>query len=311
MADFFSGGWSIYIGAVSVLSLIACLVLLVIASRRTVVVKPDGSIDETTGHVWDDDLRELNNPLPRWWMVLFVGTVLFSVAYLVLYPGLGSSPGTLGWSSVAEHATDQQKAREAIAPLYARFASMPPAELAADARAMSIGERLFINNCATCHGSDAKGSKGFPNLTDHDWLWGGSPEKIAETISNGRRGTMPAMAAALTGKDDLHNVAQYVLRLSSDSPPNIAAQFGRTKFNACAACHGAGGKGNPALGAPNLSDKVWLHGWGEEAVVAMINNGKTNVMPAHAGRLTPEQIHVLSTYVWQLSRTQGGNGAPP
>ena len=166
---------------------------------------------------------------------------------------------------------------------------------------MAIGERLFANNCATCHGADARGSKGFPNLTDHDWLYGGTPEKIVETITDGRQGTMPPIAAAVGNSDDVRNVANYVLSLSGSPHDSIAASKGRAKFAVCAACHGADGKGNQALGAPNLTDAIWLHGWGEEAIVAMVTNGKTNVMPAHGSRLTPQQIHVLAAYVWGLS----------
>ncbi len=309
MADFISQGWSFYIAAVSLLSLVACLVLLFAASRRTVVLKPDGSIDETTGHVWDGDLRELNNPLPRWWMVLFVATVLFSIVYLLLYPGLGSAPGKLGWTSTGEHEEDVQRARDAAAPLFARLAALPAPALAADPAAMAIGERLFIQHCSTCHGSDARGSKGFPNLADKDWLWGGSPEKIAESIAGGRNGVMPPMAAAVGSSEDLRNLAAYVVSLSSSSPPSLAAQLGRSSFTTCAACHGADGRGNPALGAPNLTDNVWLHGWGEQAVISIVTQGKNNAMPAHAQRLTPQQIHVLAAYVWQLSRPAAGGGA--
>ncbi|MED5622425.1 cytochrome-c oxidase, cbb3-type subunit III [Ideonella sp. BN130291] len=300
MSDFFSQGWSVTIAIVTILSLIACLALLVIAARRKVMAG-----DNTTGHVWDEDLREMNNPLPRWWMGLFVATVLFSFGYLIFYPGLGSADGTLQWSSTAQHAAEQRKAREATAPLYARFAGLPADQLAREPQAMGIGERLFVNHCATCHGSDARGSKGFPNLTDNDWLHGGTPEKIAESITQGRQGQMPPMAAAVGGEQDVRNVANYVLSLSGSPHNSLAAQLGRAKFAACAACHGPDGRGNQALGAPNLTDKVWLHGWGEDAVVAMINNGKTNVMPAHASRLSPEQIHVLASYVWSLSQPRG------
>jgi len=175
--------------------------------------------------------------------------------------------------------------------------------LAKDSAAMGIGERLFGNNCAGCHGSNAKGSKGFPNLTDGDWLYGGSPETIAETITKGRMGVMPPMAAAVGTAEDVRNVANYVLSLS-DSPHNsAAAQLGKPKFVVCAACHGPDGKGNQALGAPNLTDKVWLHGWGEGAVAAMINQGKTNIMPGFADRLSAQQIHVLAAYVWSLSQS--------
>lgn len=297
MSDFFNQGWSVFIAVATVGGLLGCLVLLYIASRRQVMAS-----DNTTGHVWDEDLRELNNPLPMWWMGLFVLTVVFSGIYLALYPGLGSHEGKLGWTSLGEHAADQAQARAEMAPVYAAFTGMAPEQLAKDPQAHAIGERLFSNNCATCHGADAKGSKGFPNLTDSDWLWGGSIENITETIVKGREGNMPPMAAAVGSGEDVRHLAHYVLSLSGSPHNPLFAQLGKSKFTACAACHGMGGKGNPALGAPNLSDKVWLHGWGEDAIVAMVNNGKHNQMPAHADRLTPEQIRVLAAYVWGLSK---------
>ena len=298
MSDFFNSGWSIYIAVVTVLGLVACLGLLIIAARRRVMAG-----DNTTGHIWDEDLRELNNPLPRWWMWLFVLTVVFAAGYLALYPGLGSSAGSLRWTSVGQHQEEVAKARAATAPLFAGFMATAVPDLARNPQAMAVGERLFANNCAACHGSDARGSKGFPNLADNDWLWGGTPERIKETITGGRQGMMPSMAAAVGNAEDVRNVANYVLSLSGSPHNGIAAQLGASKFTVCAACHGPAGKGNPALGAPNLTDKVWLHGWGEDAIVAMVNNGKTNVMPAHGSRLTPEQIHVLTAYVWGLSNT--------
>ena len=302
MSDFFNNGWSIFIAAGTLLGLAGCLWLLVIASKRKVMVGPQGD-DGTTGHVWDEDLKEMNNPLPRWWMVLFVLTIVFSLGYLVVYPGLGNAAGSFGWTSTGQYQAEQSKARAEIAPVYARYAAMPADALAKDGAAMGIGERLFINNCATCHGSDAKGSKGFPNLTDNDWLYGGAPEKIEETITQGRQGLMPPMAASVGTAEDVRNVANYVLSLSGSPHNSIAAQLGKSKFTVCSACHGSNGKGNQALGAPNLTDKIWLHGWGEDLIVAMVNNGKTNVMPAQQGRLSPEQIHVLATYVWSLSQT--------
>lgn len=296
MSDFFSNGWSIYIAVITAVSILACLVLLVAASRTKAMAN-----DNTTGHVWDGDLRELNNPLPMWWMGLFVLTIVFSGIYLVLYPGMGSFSGSLGWSQAEQHRAEVEKANKALAPLYARFDAMAVEQLAQDPAAMRVGERLFINNCAQCHGSDARGSKGFPDLTDSDWLYGGQPENIIETIAKGRTGTMPPMAAAVGSPDDIRNVSHYVLSLS-DSPHNsLYAQLGRSKFNSCAACHGRDGRGNPALGAPNLTDKIWLHGWGEEPVGAMIRNGKTNTMPAHADKLTASQIRVLAGYVWNQS----------
>jgi cytochrome c oxidase cbb3-type subunit 3 len=298
MSDFFHSGWSIFVSAATVLGLVWCLWLLFVASKREVMAD-----DNTTGHVWDVDLKEMNNPLPRWWLWLFIITVIFAAIYLALYPGLGKFPGTLGWTSVGQYKTEQQRAQEAMAAVFDKFKGMPVEALAKDAAAMGIGERLFGNNCAGCHGSDAKGSKGFPNLTDGDWLYGGSIETITETITQGRMGVMPPMAAAVGSAEDVRNVANYVLSLSGGAHNNAAAQLGRPKFAVCAACHGPEGKGNPALGAPNLTDKVWLHGWGEAAIVAMINQGKTNVMPAFGERLNAEQIHVLAAYVWSLSQS--------
>jgi cytochrome c oxidase cbb3-type subunit 3 len=303
MSDFINNGWSLFVAGATLVGLIACLWLLLVASKRKVMVGPQGD-DGTTGHVWDEDLKEMNNPLPRWWMGLFVLTVVFALVYLVVYPGLGSAAGTFGWSSAGQYQAEQKKAHAAMEPVYAKYAAMPAADLAKERGAMAIGERLFINNCAACHGSDAKGSKGFPNLTDGDWLHGGAPEKIEETITLGRQGAMPPMAAAVGTSEDVRNVANYVLSLSGSPNNAIAAQLGKPKFAVCSACHGPDGKGNQALGAPNLTDKVWLHGWGEDMIVGMVNNGKINVMPAQQGRLAPEQIHVLASYVWSLS--QGG-----
>jgi len=298
MSDFFNSGWSVFIAVVTVVSLIACIALLIIAARRRVMAG-----DNTTGHIWDEDLRELNNPLPRWWMWLFVITVVFAAGYVAFYPGLGSAPGKLGWTSVGQYQDEQAKAQAAAAPIFAAFAGQTAQALSRNPQAMAIGERIFANNCATCHGSDAKGSKGFPNLTDADWLHGGTPEKIEETITNGRVGAMPPMAAAVGTPEDVRNVANYVLSLSGPPEDPSAARLGKDKFAICAACHGPEGKGNQAMGAPNLTDKVWLHGWGEKAIVAMVTNGKTNVMPAHGSRLTKEQIHLLAAYVWSLSNS--------
>jgi cytochrome c oxidase cbb3-type subunit 3 len=274
-----------------------CLVLLGIASRRKVMAS-----DNTTGHVWDEDLVELNNPLPRWWMWLFVITVVFAAVYLAFYPGLGTNKGSLGWTSVGQYEAEQDKARAAMVPVYAKFTAMKAEQLAQDTTAMGIGGRLFLNNCAQCHGSDGRGSKGFPNLTDTDWLGAGTPDYIEKTIAEGRQGMMPPMAAGVGSAEDVKNVANYVLSLSGSAHNSAAAQLGKEKFVVCAACHGPDGKGNPALGAPNLTDKIWLHGWGEAAVVAMVTNGKVNVMPAQGRLLTPDQIHVLAAYVWNLSQ---------
>ncbi|NRF70965.1 cytochrome-c oxidase, cbb3-type subunit III [Aquincola sp. S2] len=296
MSDFFNEGWSTYIAVVTAVSILACLVLLIIAARTKAM-----AADNTTGHVWDENLRELNNPLPMWWMGLFVLTIVFSAIYLVFYPGLGSFQGSLGWSQKAQYEAEIQRANQELAPLYARFDAMSVEQLAADGQALRVGERLFVNNCAQCHGSDARGSKGFPDLTDTDWLYGGSPDAIIHTIAKGRIGTMPPMAAAVGSSDDVRNLANYVLSLSGSPHNEIQAHLGRSKFTACAACHGMKGQGNPALGAPNLADRVWLHGWGDEAIANIIRQGKVNTMPAHADKLTPSQIRVLAGYVWGQS----------
>ncbi|WBY02486.1 cytochrome-c oxidase, cbb3-type subunit III [Ramlibacter tataouinensis] len=297
MSDFTGNFWSVYVAGITLAGIIGCLVLLWLTARKKVA----STTDNTTGHVWDEDLTEMNNPMPRWWMWLFVLTVIFSLLYLVAYPGLGTYQGKLDWSSKSEYEKEVKRANEALAPLYAQFTARKAEEVAGDPQAMAIGERLFMNNCAQCHGSDARGSKGFPNLADGDWLHGGSPAKIAESIKAGRVGVMPPMAAAVGGSDDVKNVAHYVLSLSNSPHDSLRAQLGKSKFGACAACHGADGKGNAALGAPNLADDTWLHGWGEQAIVNIVTSGKTNSMPAQEGKLTDAQIHVLASYVWGLS----------
>lgn len=301
MSDFTSNFWSIFVAGITVVSIVACLVLLIVTGKSKVLTAGDN----TTGHVWDGDLREMNNPLPRWWAWLFVITIIFSLAYLALYPGLGTYAGKFGWTSVGQHQTEVDKGNAEVAPLYARFVSMKPEDVAKDAQAMAIGERLFMNTCAPCHGSDARGSRGFPNLTDSDWLGGGTPEIIKNNITKGRVATMPPMAAALGTADDVKNVAQYVLSLSGSPHDSVRAELGKPKFVVCAACHGADGKGNQTIGSANLTDKIWLHGYGEGAIIAMINNGKINQMPAQASKLTEAQIHVLASYVWGLSNKGG------
>jgi cytochrome c oxidase cbb3-type subunit III len=297
MSDFINSGWALFVAGITIAGIVFCVVILAVASKRKVMAD-----DNTTGHVWDEDLRELNNPLPRWWMWLFIATVVFAVVYLALYPGLGTYQGSFKWSSTGQWEDEQKKAFEKMAPVYAKYQAMSAEDLAKDSAAMGIGERLFVNNCAQCHGSDGRGSKGFPNLTDADWLGGTGMDYVKKTVTEGRQGVMPPMAAAVGSGEDVKNVAQYVLSLS-DSPHNsVAAQLGKAKYGACAACHGADGKGNQALGAPNLTDKVWLHGWGEQAIVNIVGAGKTNVMPAFGKRLSPEQVHVLGAYVLNLSK---------
>ena len=307
MSDFTNGFWPLYVALISLVSILACGWLLWAAGKATVMPQPTGQHDNTTGHVWDEDLRELNNPLPRWWMWLFIITVVFSLVYLVVFPGLGSFPGLMKWSTDSEHKQDVSRLREQVAPLYASFAAQPAEALVKNPAALALGERLFMNNCSQCHGSDARGSKSYPNLTNANAAWLGERggDYIVQTVTNGRIGVMPPLGAASGGDPEISELAHYVLSLSGSPHNEIKAFSGKARFATCAACHGVDGKGNKALGAPNLTDDYWLHGWGEAAIANIIKNGRNNVMPAQAPMLTAEQIHVVAAYVLSLS----GSGA--
>lgn len=296
MSQFTSSFWDYYVGIISLVSILACAVFLWAQSVR----RPVGN--ETTGHVWDEDLAEYNNPLPNWWRWLFYITIVFSLVYLVLYPGLGSWKGTLGWTQVGQLEEETRKAEAQFAPLYEKFARADIPALAADPAALAVGQKLFLNHCAQCHASDGGGSRGFPSLADRDWLWGGEPAAIVATITDGRTGVMPPMGEAL-GADGVKDVAHYVMSLSGGAADSIRVSKGREKFAAtCAACHGADGKGNTALGAPNLTDRIWLHGSGEAAIIESVTRGRNNQMPAHKGQLSEAKIRLLAAYVLSLSR---------
>ena len=312
MSDFTNGFWPLYVAIISLVSILGCGWLLWAAGKATVKVRAGQIDDNTTGHVWDEDLRELNNPLPRWWMWLFILTVVFSLAYLVIFPGLGNFPGLLKWSTEGEHKQDVGQLREQVAPLYAAFSAQPVEALAKVPAAMAIGERLFMNNCSQCHGSDARGSKSYPNLTNAGAAWLGErgAAHVIQTVTHGRTGLMPPMGAAIGGDPEISELAHYVLSLSKSPHNEIKAFSGKARFTACAACHGAAGTGNKALGAPDLTDDYWLHGWGEAAIMNIVKNGKTNVMPAQLGKLTPEQIHVVAAYVLSLSAMSVPVAAP-
>ncbi|SNS97013.1 cytochrome c oxidase cbb3-type subunit 3 [Noviherbaspirillum humi] len=309
MSDFTNEFWSIYITVLTVLGIAGCALLLW-AQAKVKIEAPVGADGKpgTTGHVYDG-LEEYNNPMPRWWMWLFYITIVFSVIYLVLYPGLGSYAGKLGWASTGQYHDELKKADADYGPLFDKYLQQDIRTVAADPQARAIGERLFLTYCAQCHGSDARGSKGFPNLTDKDWLYGGAPDVIKTTILNGRNGQMPSMAAALGTDKDVENVAHYVMTLSGNTADPIKAAFGKSKFAACAACHGAEGKGNPMLGAPNLSDKVWLYGGSVETVMETVNKGRNNVMPSFKDFLGESKVHVLAAYVWSLSNETAASGA--
>lgn len=299
MSDFISDYWSYYITAISLVGIAWCVWLL-FSQRR---VPKSQVVTEDTGHVWDGDLRELNNPLPRWWMWMFLLACIFSLGYLVLYPGLGSYAGVLGFSSQGELAAHRQAAEKIQNEIYGKYMAMDVTKVAADPEAREIGQRLFLNYCAQCHGSDARGSRGFPNLADNDWLYGGDPDTIRQTIAKGRNGMMPPFAGTIDAKL-AGDTAQYVRSLSGLASDPIRASRGEGTFKTtCAACHGASGKGNQALGAPKLSDSVWLYGSSENAIVEAILKGHNGHMPAHEEILTPERIRMLTAYVWGLSNT--------
>ena len=308
MSDFTSDFWAWYVGAITVISVLACAVLLY-ASTTAQVVK-DGQPD-TTGHTWDEDLSEWNNPLPRWWMWMFYITIVFGLAYVVLYPGLGNYAGVLGWTSTGQFDDEQKQAAVQYGPMFDKYLQQDIVKVAADPEARAIGQRLFLNNCAQCHGSDAGGGKGFPNLRDNDWLYGGDPETIKASITNGRNGVMPPLGGAMGGDDGVKDVANYVLSLSGRRHDELRAARGKSKFSTiCAACHGPDGKGNKALGSPNLTDDIWLYGGSESTIMETINKGRganmvaagVSTMPAHKDVLGEAKIHVLAAYVYSLSQ---------
>ncbi|MDK8464123.1 cytochrome-c oxidase, cbb3-type subunit III [Marinobacter sp. SS13-12] len=291
--------WSIWISVIVLGTVFGCWWLL-LATRKSQTT--DTETDKTVGHSFDG-IEEYDNPLPKWWFYLFIATCIFSLGYLALYPGLGNFQGLLGWSSTGQWETEMQEADERYGELYAKFGDTPVPELAENDDAMKMGQRLFANNCATCHGSAGRGSLGFPNLTDDDWLYGGDPDSILTTLHEGRNGNMPAMGTMPNMTNaQVDQVVNYVLSFSGREKDAEAAKKGEEVYaQACVACHGPDGKGNQALGAPNLTDNSWLYGstydWIRETVV----NGRQNQMPAQGDRLSDDQIQILAAYVYSLS----------
>jgi len=300
MADFLYSGVGIAIAVVSVASIIGCGVFLWANTTRKLA--PGDSVG-TTGHVWDGDLAEWNNPLPRWWMYLFYITIAFGLVYLALYPGSAAWGGLLGWSSSGQFAQESQRWDARYAAMYSTYLAQPIPVVARDPAAREMGQRLFLAYCSQCHGSDAGGSKGFPNLRDGDWIWGGTPEQIVESIGGGRMAMMPPQVESI-GEQNVKAVANHVRSLSGLAhDPALAAQ-GKVKFDQiCVACHGMDAKGNQALGAPNLTDKIWLYGNSEDTIVETITKGRAGMMPAQAEFLGAGKVHLLSAYVWGLSQS--------
>lgn len=303
MNEFTSPFWSWYISIPAIVGIVFCVLLVLWMSKgKQGGTGEDGKV-ETMGHVWDEDLAELNNPLPSWWRNMFFISIVFGVGYLLLYPGLGSFAGMLGWSSAGNHAAEMHDADVTYGPIYDQFAKVSVADLAKDREATEMGERLFLTYCTACHGSDAGGVTGYPNLRDKDWLWGGEAATIEQTILHGRSGTMPSWEAALGGEKGVQDMTQYVLSLSKR--PNVdaaAAERGKAKFKAfCTGCHGADGKGLHAVGAPNLTDNTWLYGGHPKRIAETIAKGRNGRMPAHEEFLGKNKVHVLAAYIYSLS----------
>jgi cytochrome c oxidase cbb3-type subunit 3 len=286
--------WSAYVIALTVVTILGSFWLLF--GNRT---RPADS-EAKTGHVYDG-IEEYDHPLPAWWLHLFVVTLVFSIGYLVAYPGLGNFGGALGWSQVGQWQAEVDAAKARYEPVFARYRAMPMEEVAKDPQAVRMGQRLFANNCAQCHGADARGSRGFPNLRDADWLWGAAPDTIRTTIAAGRIAAMPPWEAALTEPGAADNLANHVLSLSGAVPGDTPTGDGAARYAAlCSACHGPDGKGNPMLGAPNLTDDVWLYGGSLADVRQSILKGRNGRMPAFGEQLDADRIHLLGAYVLSL-----------
>ncbi|WP_295008389.1 cytochrome-c oxidase, cbb3-type subunit III [uncultured Dechloromonas sp.] len=296
MSDFVSDFWNLYVVAIVVGSILFCVILLVVQGKATFTP------GKTMGHVWDETLEEYNNPMPKWWSWMFIITVIFAFVYLALYPGLGNFKGMLGWTAVGQHKAEVDKMDATVKPLFDKYMAMDLKAVAADKTAMEMGKRLYLTYCMQCHGADARGAKGFPNLTDADWLYGGEPEQIKETISNGRMGVMPPHAQL--GADTIKDVANFVRSLSGLPNDATRAAKGKETFTSagCVGCHGPEAKGMHAIGAPNLTDKVWLYGSSEATITETITKGRQNQMPAWKEFLGEAKVHLLSAYVLSLSQ---------
>jgi cytochrome c oxidase cbb3-type subunit 3 len=296
MSDFINDFWNLYVIVIVTGSILACVALLIIQGKATFTP------GKTMGHVWDETLEEYNNPMPAWWTWMFIITVVFAFVYLALYPGLGNFKGVLGWTSVGQHKIEVDKMDATVKPLFDKYMAMDVKAVAGDKQAMEMGKRLYLTYCMQCHGADARGAKGFPNLTDSDWLYGGEPEQIKETLNNGRMGVMPPHAQL--GADTVKDLANFVRSLSGLPNDSVRSAKGKEAFASagCLGCHGPEGKGMHALGAPNLTDKVWLYGSSEAVITETINGGRQNKMPAWKDFLGDAKIHLLTSYVYSLSQ---------
>ena len=293
--------WQWFVAAGTILFVIWCVWIIWWATKQGPINVAD---DEVVGHKWDGDLEEWNNPAPSWWLYLYFITLGWAVLYMVLYPGLGVFEGTLGWSQAGQYEEEMAAANERYEPIYERFAAMPFEERMADPDAMRLGASLYASYCTTCHGSDARGAIGFPNLTDGSWQWGASEDQIVYTLMNGRTGVMIPHRDLLGGDEAVANMANYVLSLSGAVEADEAAQAMQPKFmQFCVACHMPDGTGQPLVGGPNLTDGNWLYGGSKEDVMYTIANGRNGQMPAHGELLGENRARILAAYVKSLSAT--------
>ena len=291
-----STGFSLFV-IIGTLGSLVVYTLLLFMNRK--VEKPG----ETTGHEFDG-IAEYDNPLPAWWFWGFLLSIVFALGYLIWYPGLGNFAGLSGWTSADQLARQQAQADERYSPVFAQYRNIPVEELANDPAAMRMGQRMFANNCAQCHGSGGTGSYGFPNLTDSEWQWGNSAEQIHATLANGRQATMPAWSGVLNAVG-IRNVTEYVIQLSGREPVADQAVAGKIEYERlCAACHGMEGTGQPLLGAPDLTNNVWLYGGSREQITDVLRNGRNGRMPGFADRLDDDRLHILNAYVRSLAAEQ-------
>lgn len=294
--------WSYYIIAIVVFTLFAISFLLIWTRKQS----PEDVAENEALHHSFDGIVELNKPLPRWWLWSFWFTIVFAVVYLILFPGLGRYKGLLDWTQFNQLENEYIEADAVYGPKFAALGQQSVFQLIQNPEAMNMGQRLFLNNCAVCHGSDAGGGPGFPNLRDDHWLYGGTPEAIEYTITNGRNGMMPALGGLIGGEDAAVNVANYVLTLSHrDDADREKAKLGEPLFQqVCASCHMPDGTGNTSLGAPNLTQNVWMYGGHVNDIVNTIMNGRSGTMPAHKDLLGKDKIRVLTSYVYSLSASK-------
>ncbi len=291
--------WHWFVAAGTILFVIWCVWLVSWSAKQGPQNVAD---DDVVGHKWDGDLEEWNNPAPKWWLYLYFITIAWAVAYMIAYPGLGSWDGALGWSQQGQYEAEMQAAASRYEPIYEKFAAMDFEELSQNPDANQLGKSLYASYCTTCHGSDARGAPGYPNLTDNDWLWGNSEEALTATLKNGRSGVMPVLAPALGGDKGIDNMVRYVQSLSGIAEADADAMSAQPMFLAlCSACHNADGTGNPTFGAPNLTDDIWLYGSSDEAIRATLVQGRNGIMPAHGELLGDDRTKILAAYIYSLA----------